>query len=139
MRIRFFFKMFIVLMLAFISVSSFASANIPNTGTGIDITSGDVFKSFVDATAYKDVTTTKTLPQLVGDIVKGLLSLLGVVFAIFLIYGGILWMTAGGEQSRLERAKSIIKNSVIGIIITFGAYAISYFVIDIVLKASTNS
>ena len=48
----------------------------------------------------------------------------------YLIYGGYLWMTARGNEETLEKAKKIIRGSIIGIIIVFSAYAITYFVIS---------
>jgi hypothetical protein len=65
----------------------------------------------------------------IGLIIGVLLSLLGVIFLGFTIYGGIMWMTAEGEEARVEKAKSIIANSLIGLVIVLAAYAISVFVI----------
>ena len=47
-----------------------------------------------------------------------------------LIYSGVLYLTAGGEKTKIEKAKSLITTSVIGIIIIVAAYAIANFVID---------
>lgn len=93
------------------------------------ITDSPAFKSFNDKSGYK-TDENVSLVEVVGKIIKQVLALLGVVFAIFLIYGGILWLTAGGETQRVERAKNIIKNSIIGLIITLSAYAISSFVVS---------
>ena len=65
-----------------------------------------------------------TLASTLGIIVSAVLSLLGVVFIILIIYGGILWMTAGGKEESVKKATTIIRNSVIGLIITVSAYAI---------------
>jgi hypothetical protein len=66
----------------------------------------------------------------IGLIIGVLLSLLGVIFLGLTIYGGILWMTAGGKEEQVEKAKNIIANSLIGLVIVLAAYAISYFVIN---------
>lgn len=66
-----------------------------------------------------------------GRIIQILLSLVGVVFMIFLFYGGILWMTAGGTEKRIDRAKKIMSESIVGLLIVLLAYAVSYFVISI--------
>jgi hypothetical protein len=73
--------------------------------------------------------------QIVGTIINTLLSLLGVIFIVLLIYGGITWMTAEGDESKVEKAQIIIRNAVIGLIIIVSAYAISYFVINAFNKA----
>ncbi len=65
-----------------------------------------------------------TLATTLGIIVSAVLSLLGIVFIILIIYGGILWMTAGGKEESIKKATTIIRNSIIGLIITVSAYAI---------------
>ena len=58
------------------------------------------------------------------------LSFVGVIFLVLMIYGGFIWMTAKGNEGEVEKAKKIITQSIIGLIIVFGAYAISYFIIN---------
>jgi len=67
----------------------------------------------------------------VSVILTGALSLLGVIFLIFLVYGGMMWMTARGNDQRLSKAKNIITDSITGVIIVAAAYAISYFVLKL--------
>lgn len=66
-----------------------------------------------------------------GVIVRAFLSLLGVIFITYTIYGGYLWMTAAGNEERVTNAKSIIRNGIIGLIVIFGAAAIYIFVSNI--------
>ncbi len=65
-----------------------------------------------------------TLASTLGLIVNAILSLLGVIFIILIIYGGIKWMMAGGNEEDVKKATTIIKNAIIGLIITVSAYAI---------------
>ncbi len=66
---------------------------------------------------------------LIGMLIKSVLGLLGVVFLILIIYAGILWMTAAGNEDRVKKAQSILRNSVFGVAIVILAYFISYFVV----------
>jgi len=72
-----------------------------------------------------------TLDWVLGDIIYVILSLIGIVFVIFMIYAGYLWMTASGNEQKVDKSKEILKQSIIGLIIILGSYAISYFVIQI--------
>lgn len=63
-----------------------------------------------------------------GTVVKTALALVGTIFFLLTIYAGILWMTAGGDEENITKATSILKASVIGLIITLSAYAITFFV-----------
>ena len=65
----------------------------------------------------------------VANIVFALLSLVGIIFLVLLVYGGIFWMTARGNESQAEKAKNIITNSLVGLVVVLLAYAISIFVI----------
>lgn len=69
-----------------------------------------------------------TLATTLGIIVSAVLSLLGIVFIILIIYGGILWMTAMGKENQVEKAKNIIIQAVIGLVIVLAAYAITSFI-----------
>ena len=75
-------------------------------------------------------TRTPDIAQTIGLIIKGLLSLLGIIFMGYIIYAGSLWITARGKEEQLEKAKAIIRGSIVGIIIVLSAYAITDFVVD---------
>lgn len=61
----------------------------------------------------------------VGGVINAGLSLLGVLFLLLIIYGGYLWMTGGGNEEQIGRAKKIITSAVTGLIIVGAAYAIT--------------
>lgn len=68
-------------------------------------------------------------PRLViADIVKTLLSLLGIIFLVLTVYAGFLWMTAAGDPKQVDKAKDIIKMAVIGLAVILLAYSITLFV-----------
>jgi hypothetical protein len=75
-------------------------------------------------------TAEQTLTKEVGTIISEVLSFLGVVFLILMIYGGYVWMKARGNETDVKRARDIIIDALLGLIIVVAAYAISYFVIN---------
>ncbi len=74
---------------------------------------------------------------IIGNIVGYALGLLGIVFVVLTIYAGYLWMTAQGNEEQITKAKKMITNAVIGIIIISLAYVITSFVMTNVQTAST--
>jgi membrane-anchored glycerophosphoryl diester phosphodiesterase (GDPDase) len=91
----------------------------------------DAFNSPLDIVAGKaNYNMNANFVSILGSIISLLLSLLGVIFVILIVYGGFEWMTAGGIETKIEKAKEIIRQSFIGLIIVIGAYAISYFLIN---------
>lgn len=59
--------------------------------------------------------------------IKTILALVGTVFLGLTVYGGVLWMTAGGNEDQVEKAKKTITRSIIGLIIITSSYSISLF------------
>jgi len=101
----------------------------------IDLGTGE--ESFLqnarNTAGYTDANET-TIASMIGMIIKAILSISGVIFTALLVYAGILWMTAGGEDEQVTKSKGIIRASIIGLIITLGAYSISYFVVPRILQ-----
>ncbi len=70
-----------------------------------------------------------SLSVLIGLIIKSALAFLGVWFLIIIIIAGFRWMWSGGDEDTISKARSSIKNAMIGAIITLGAYTITYYVL----------
>ena len=68
------------------------------------------------------------LATTVATVIKAVLALVGTIFLVLTIYAGILWMTAQGEETKIEKAKETIKASIIGLVVIMSAYAITAFV-----------
>jgi amino acid transporter len=73
---------------------------------------------------------TSDLKNTVINIVKLTLSLLGLIAVTLIIYGGITWTTAAGNEQRVEKAKQIISAAVIGLIVVILSWAIVIFVVN---------
>lgn len=87
-----------------------------------------------------DTASPKTgLAEIAGSIVATFLSIVGVLFISYIVYGGFLWMTAAGNEEKVTKAKDIIRNGIIGLIVIFSAAAIYYFVITIFDITGTSS
>ena len=74
-------------------------------------------------------TYNQDVPTMLGTVIGAAMSLVGVVFFVLSIYAGFLWMTARGDETQAKKARDTLTMSVIGLIIVFGAYAITRFVI----------
>jgi len=88
-----------------------------------------------DIYGQDDVNST-TLAQSVANIVKIALGFLGILFLVLILYAGFMWMTAAGNDDKIDKAKKIISAAVIGVAIVVSAYIITYFVIDNLLLAT---
>ena len=61
-----------------------------------------------------------------------------VIVLVIIIYGGFLWMTAGGNDEKVGEAKKWIFGGIIGLVFILSAYAIASFVISNLVNATTG-
>jgi len=87
---------------------------------------------------FADATSTSFATN-VGRFVSILLSVLGVLFTVLIVYAGFLWMTASGDETKVEKAKKIISSSIIGLIIILMAYSITNFVVPRLMQDSITT
>lgn len=73
--------------------------------------------------------TEYTLSRSVGNIIRSVLALIGMIFLVLTIYAGVLWMTAAGNEEKITKAKKILTSSFIGLVIVGAAYGITTLVI----------
>ena len=57
-----------------------------------------------------------------------LLGAAGIAAFIFLLWGGIQWILAGGDKEGTEKARKKIPNALIGLAVVFSAYALLYII-----------
>lgn len=101
-------------------------AQTDGTGSGSSIY-GNIQKA-VEGTPASQQTNALSI---VGGIVNVLLSMVGVALVLTIIYAGILWgFLSNGDSAKINKAKQIITNAVIGLLLVFASYAIASFVID---------
>ncbi len=65
------------------------------------------------------------------NFVEWVLGFLGLVSVIMMIYGGYRYLTAGGNEESVDKAKTVIKNALVGLIIVVLSYVIALFVFTI--------
>jgi len=95
----------------------------------------------LDSTAKKaqlieSAASATTAYDMIGMIINILLGFLGVVFLILIIYGGITWMTAGGNEEKVKKTISLITQATIGLAIILAAFLLTNFVIFKVIEVA---
>ena len=72
----------------------------------------------------------RDLRETATAIINAALGLLGIIAVVVVIIGGFFWMTAGGNEEQIGKAKGYIFSGIIGLAIILSAFAISKFVIE---------
>lgn len=80
--------------------------------------------------AYGGAAPTTTILDYTRTVITAVFGVLGLIFLFLTLYAGYLWMTAMGDPKKVTKAKDILAQSVIGLIILILSYGISYFVVS---------
>lgn len=75
-----------------------------------------------------DTANTASPQSLIASIIKIFLSLLGTIFVVLMVMSGFWYLTARGEEEKVQKATKTIRGAVIGLFLVICAYAITAFV-----------
>lgn len=76
---------------------------------------------------------------IVTRVINVLLGLLAAIAVSLAIYGGFIWMTSGGNEEKISKAKKILKNAVIGLAIILAAWGIVTFIFNKLSSSDQNN
>lgn len=99
----------------------------PSGGTPGSVTPGSVtFQNPLGANVtYRDV---------VANVIKGVLGVVGVAALIVFIYGGLVWMTSLGNSERVRQGRDTLVWGTLGLVVVFASFA----VVNLILSALEN-
>ena len=85
-----------------------------------------------------DISTT-VLDQdtIVGNAVKWVGGIAGIIAFIFLVYGGFMYLTAAGNPEQSKKGGQAIINAIIGLVIIALAYGLTSYIVT-VLNSTTS-
>ena len=69
------------------------------------------------------------LANRVGKVIGMVLSVFGVVFLALVVYSGIQWMSAGGNEEKVTKARERIVRAAVGLGIVMMSYALTSFIV----------
>lgn len=67
--------------------------------------------------------------KLIGDVVRTLLFIVGVLSVVMIIFSGILYVISSGDAGKVARAKNTLTYSIVGLVVSLIAYAIVTWVV----------
>lgn len=77
--------------------------------------------------------------DLIQNLINWFIAIAGIVSAIFLVYGGISYITSSGDPGKIQKAKQMIIYSLIGLAIVALSVAITAFVSNIIRESNNNA
>lgn len=70
--------------------------------------------------------------EVIGNIIKAILGIVGSLALAVFIYGGFMWITSAGNEDKIKRGKDMIIWASFGLAVIFASYALVNFVISAV-------
>ena len=89
---------------------------------------GSNFSQGLTDTAGRTGLKNRPPADIAAQVVKTLLTLVGIIFMILIIYSGFTWMTSQGVEEKVKKAQKSFTRASIGLAIIFFAYVITSFV-----------
>jgi len=70
-----------------------------------------------------------TPQQVVGNIIKIVLGLVGTLSLVMFIYGGLQWMLSSGNPEKVKKGRDTLIWATLGLVIIFTSYMLVNFII----------
>lgn len=82
-----------------------------------------------------------SVQTLLGNAIRYLMIITSIIFFFIFVYGGIKWITSGGDEKKVAAARSSVTHALIGLGVVFSAWAImalikSIFQVDLLNNLS---
>lgn len=119
-------NIFIVLILVLLGLQTTSTKALAQ---GYDFKTDSGLSSTAQEAGY-ETSGSESPEKYISRVINIILSVLGVLFLILMIYGGLIWMTAAGNEEKATKAKELITEALIGLIIVLAAYAITFFIVN---------
>ena len=122
-------KIVACLMMVGIIATSFVFATQPVTAAN-DWTSENACGSDVDEELKQAMgcSNSKTAPSVLEGLIKGVISVVGILAVIIIVVGGQRFIVSQGDVSKITAARGMIIYGVVGLILALLAFAIVSFV-----------
>ena len=98
-------------------------SNIPKVqADGIQFKPQVTIGDFNKETSY--TISSNSIGEYINSIYKYAIGTVGILAVVVMMFGGMLWLTAGGSQEKIGSAKSWIGASLTGLVLTLASYTI---------------
>lgn len=107
-------------------------------GLGLDDFRDQVFRpDNLPAPDTTDISAEGRVNEILNFAIELILYASGSVAVLILVIGGIMYITALGNDERMDQAKNLLKNAALGLAAVILAYALVTNIIDLIFRAAT--
>jgi TRAP-type C4-dicarboxylate transport system permease small subunit len=88
-------------------------------------------QTILGTSVSSELSSQPSIATIGARILSFILSIFGIIAIIFLVWGGTNYLTAYGNEKKIQEAKSMVTYSIIGIVIALSALVVVQQVIDL--------
>ncbi len=128
--------MSIFLKVSFFIVMVFGVFTFSDSKYNLSYVNAETFPSYEDGLKKAEFgnDSAPTTNKIVTKIIIFVLNFIGALAVVYLIIGGIFYLTSGGDENRTSMAKTIIMRAILGLVIVLLAWVI----VNLISKAITK-
>lgn len=135
----------IALTLAFSSLLTIPVSAVATSGTNGASSSGSTSSNICNSSANEDVKRAagcngneNSIVTIIQVILNSVIAVVGIVAVIFVVMGGVNFMTSQGDPGKVAKARQTILYACIGLIVCALSFAIVNWTIGIINGANSN-
>ena len=123
-----YFLIFIIIFSLFLSMPGLAMAQ--------DADSTSIWDGLV---IFGDTTVlpSANIEVVVAKLINAALGLAGLILVSIFLYGGLIWMLALGDDTKVQKAKGAMMQGVIGLLIVILSYSIANYLLSVISAATS--
>ena len=135
MKPKFFFR---AIFLSLVFLSSFFVYFLPAQAGFTDVFT-QRFSGTIEEVYNQPADIQTVLPTAIGNFIRLILGFAGVILLVIITYASFLWLTARGNEDQVTKAKTWMKNGIIGLIITLLSFSITSFIVGQITASLQSS
>ena len=74
--------------------------------------------------------------EIIINLINWVLGILALIAVVMILIGGFRWMTAAGNEEKVDGAKKLLIAAIIGLVIVMAAWGISIYAVGILAGAT---
>lgn len=134
-------KIFLATVLAVLGTVGIVAPSFAKIG-GMDCENPNL-KSEIGDTAYNavcggDDSESSDIGDSIGEILKRIIGVTGIIAAIFVVVGAITYITASGDPGKIKKGRDTIIYALIGLVLAGLAFVITNAVVGAVNESSSS-
>jgi hypothetical protein len=76
----------------------------------------------------KTATGQECVQSVLGSVIKTAMGIVGSIALLMAVWGGFLWLTSMGNETKVEQGKKTLIWAILGLVLIFGAYALTTYI-----------